>query len=88
MVQLPNPLLTSVLSNALEPGWVPTKMGGSSATEDLDQAHRTELWVAVSDEPCLSGVRRMLLSHGETASASCHAPTPQAWKFHPDLSPA
>jgi NAD(P)-dependent dehydrogenase (short-subunit alcohol dehydrogenase family) len=27
----------SVLSNALEPGWVPTKMGGSGATDDLDQ---------------------------------------------------
>jgi NAD(P)-dependent dehydrogenase (short-subunit alcohol dehydrogenase family) len=41
----------SVLSNALEPGWVPTKMGGSSATDDLDQAHRTQVWLAVSDVP-------------------------------------
>ena len=41
----------SVLSNALEPGWVPTRMGGSSATDDLDQAHRTQVWLAVSDEP-------------------------------------
>ena len=41
----------SVLSNALEPGWVPTKMGGSSATDDLDQAHRTQVWLAVSDDP-------------------------------------
>ena len=40
-----------VLSNALEPGWVPTKMGGSDATDDLDQAHRTQVWLAVSDEP-------------------------------------
>src|SRR6202451_743637 len=40
-----------VLSNALEPGWVPTKMGGSQATDDLDQAHRTQVWLAVSDEP-------------------------------------
>jgi NAD(P)-dependent dehydrogenase (short-subunit alcohol dehydrogenase family) len=30
-----------VLSNALEPGWVPTKLGGAEATDDLDQAHRT-----------------------------------------------
>ena len=37
----------SVLSNALEPGWVPAKMGGSSATDDLDQAHRTQVWLAV-----------------------------------------
>ena len=41
----------SVLSNALEPGWVPTKMGGSGATDDLDQAHRTQVWLAVSDDP-------------------------------------
>ena len=40
-----------VLSNALEPGWVPTKLGGSDATDDLDRAHRTQVWLAVSDEP-------------------------------------
>ena len=40
-----------VLSNALEPGWVPTKMGGSSAPDDLDQAHRTQVWLAVSSDP-------------------------------------
>jgi len=40
----------SVLSNALEPGWVATKMGGASATDDLDQGHRTQVWLAVSDD--------------------------------------
>jgi hypothetical protein len=30
---------------------VPTKMGGSSAADDLDQAHRTQVWLAVSDDP-------------------------------------
>jgi NAD(P)-dependent dehydrogenase (short-subunit alcohol dehydrogenase family) len=44
----------SVFSNALEPGWVPTKMGGSSATDDLDQAHRTQVWLAASDDPAAS----------------------------------
>jgi NAD(P)-dependent dehydrogenase (short-subunit alcohol dehydrogenase family) len=39
-----------VLSNALEPGWVPTKMGGPSAPDDMDQAHRTQAWLAVSDD--------------------------------------
>lgn len=39
-----------VLSNALEPGWVPTKMGGASAPDDLDKAHRTQAWLAVSDD--------------------------------------
>ena len=39
-----------VLSNAVEPGWVPTRMGGPGAPDDLDQAHRTEAWLAVSDD--------------------------------------
>jgi len=44
-------LWPDVLSNALEPGWVATRMGGSSATDDLDQGHRTQVWLAVSDDP-------------------------------------
>jgi NAD(P)-dependent dehydrogenase (short-subunit alcohol dehydrogenase family) len=40
-----------VLSNALEPGWVATKMGGRGAPDDLDAAHRTQVWLAVSDDP-------------------------------------
>jgi len=42
---------TGVFSNALEPGWVPTKMGGAGAPDDLDQGHRTQVWLAVSDDP-------------------------------------
>jgi NAD(P)-dependent dehydrogenase (short-subunit alcohol dehydrogenase family) len=41
----------NVLSNAVEPGWVSTKMGGASATDDLDQGHRTQVWLAASDDP-------------------------------------
>lgn len=40
-----------VFSNALEPGWVATKMGGAGATDDLDQGHRTQVWLAASDDP-------------------------------------
>ena len=39
-----------VFSNALEPGWVPTKMGGPGAPDDLDAGHRTQVWLAVSDD--------------------------------------
>jgi NAD(P)-dependent dehydrogenase (short-subunit alcohol dehydrogenase family) len=39
-----------VLSNALEPGWVPTRMGGPGAPDDIDQAHRTQAWLAASDD--------------------------------------
>jgi NAD(P)-dependent dehydrogenase (short-subunit alcohol dehydrogenase family) len=40
-----------VLSNALEPGWVPTKMGGAGAPDDMGQAHLTQAWLAASDDP-------------------------------------
>jgi len=40
-----------VLSNALHPGWVATRMGGAGATDELDQGHRTQAWLAVSDDP-------------------------------------
>jgi NAD(P)-dependent dehydrogenase (short-subunit alcohol dehydrogenase family) len=40
-----------VLSNALEPGWVPTKMGGPGAPDDMDQSHLTQAWLAASDDP-------------------------------------
>jgi NAD(P)-dependent dehydrogenase (short-subunit alcohol dehydrogenase family) len=42
-----------VLSNALEPGWVPTKMGGAGAPDDLDEGHRTQVWLAASDDPAV-----------------------------------
>jgi NAD(P)-dependent dehydrogenase (short-subunit alcohol dehydrogenase family) len=41
----------AVLSNALEPGWVPTKMGGPGAPDDLSLAAVTQVWLAVSDDP-------------------------------------
>lgn len=44
-------LRPDVLSNALEPGWVPTKMGGAGAPDDMDQAHLTQAWLAASDDP-------------------------------------
>ena len=35
----------------MTPGWVPTRMGGPGAPDDLGQAHLTQAWLAVSDEP-------------------------------------
>jgi NAD(P)-dependent dehydrogenase (short-subunit alcohol dehydrogenase family) len=40
----------TVLSNSLEPGWVPTKMGGREAPDDLHEGYVTQAWLAVSDD--------------------------------------
>lgn len=37
--------------NCLEPGWVPTKMGGPGAPDDINQAHLTQAWLAASHDP-------------------------------------
>ncbi len=37
-----------VLSNAMEPGWVATKMGGPGASESIEEGSRTQVWLAVS----------------------------------------
>jgi NAD(P)-dependent dehydrogenase (short-subunit alcohol dehydrogenase family) len=39
------------LSNAVDPGWVPTKMGGAGAPDDLEEGHLTQTWLAVSADP-------------------------------------
>jgi len=38
-------------SNAVDPGWVPTKMGGASAPDDLTLGHLTQTWLAVGNDP-------------------------------------
>jgi NAD(P)-dependent dehydrogenase (short-subunit alcohol dehydrogenase family) len=40
-----------VSSNAVDPGWVPTKMGGPNAPDDLRLGHLTQEWLATSDDP-------------------------------------
>ena len=40
-----------VVSSAVDPGWVPTKMGGSGAPDDLEQGHLTQTWLSASDDP-------------------------------------
>ncbi len=39
-----------VYSNAVDPGWVPTRMGGPGASDDLRLGHLTQEWLATSDE--------------------------------------
>jgi NAD(P)-dependent dehydrogenase (short-subunit alcohol dehydrogenase family) len=44
-------LRPDVLSNAVDPGWVPTRMGGPGAPDDLELGHRTQEWLVSSDDP-------------------------------------
>jgi NAD(P)-dependent dehydrogenase (short-subunit alcohol dehydrogenase family) len=42
-----------LFSNALEPGWVATKMGGAHAPDNLEEGYRTQAWLAASDDPAV-----------------------------------
>jgi len=39
-----------VYANAVDPGWVPTKMGGKAAPDDLQKGYETQVWLAASNE--------------------------------------
>lgn len=52
-----------VPSNAVNPGWVATRVGGRGAPDDIDQAHRTQVWLAVGDEPEVTETGRYVYHH-------------------------
>jgi NAD(P)-dependent dehydrogenase (short-subunit alcohol dehydrogenase family) len=43
-------LRPDLVSNSVNPGWVPTKMGGPSAPDDFDRGHQTQEWLATSNQ--------------------------------------
>src|SRR5256885_15261747 len=47
-----------VYANALDPGWVPTKMGGQGAPDDLQKGFETQVWLAGSNERSAKGSGR------------------------------
>jgi NAD(P)-dependent dehydrogenase (short-subunit alcohol dehydrogenase family) len=61
-----------VLSNAVDPGWVPTKMGGAAATGDLQMGHQTQTWLAVSHDTAA------MVSGGYWYHRQRQQPAPQA----------
>lgn len=40
-----------VISSAVDPGWVRTRMGGAGAPVDIDTGQRTQSWLATSEDP-------------------------------------
>jgi NAD(P)-dependent dehydrogenase (short-subunit alcohol dehydrogenase family) len=45
----------AVISNAVDPGWVPTRMGGPGAPDDLELGHLTQIWLAVGGDADATG---------------------------------
>jgi NAD(P)-dependent dehydrogenase (short-subunit alcohol dehydrogenase family) len=43
-------LWPDVLSNAVDPGWIKTKMGGPAASDDVGDGAATQVWLAVSEQ--------------------------------------
>jgi NAD(P)-dependent dehydrogenase (short-subunit alcohol dehydrogenase family) len=43
-------LWPDVPTNSVDPGWVPTRMGGRHAPDDLRLGHLTQEWLATSDD--------------------------------------
>ena len=63
-------LWPSVVSNAVDPGWVATKMGGRGAPGDLGQAHLTQVWLATAPSKPSGGYYYHLRPHATHPAAS------------------
>jgi NAD(P)-dependent dehydrogenase (short-subunit alcohol dehydrogenase family) len=60
----------AVISNAVDPGWIRTRMGGSGAPGDLDQGAATQVWLATSDDAAATVSGRYFLNSREERPAS------------------
>lgn len=49
-----------VFSNAVDPGWIRTRMGGPGATDDLAAGADTQVWLATGTEPAATVTGRYL----------------------------
>jgi NAD(P)-dependent dehydrogenase (short-subunit alcohol dehydrogenase family) len=58
-----------VRSNALEPGWVPTRMGGPGAPDDMVAAPVTQAWLAAGDDPAAAVTGRYFYHQREKTPA-------------------
>jgi NAD(P)-dependent dehydrogenase (short-subunit alcohol dehydrogenase family) len=58
-----------VLANAVEPGWVPTRMGGPGAPDDMAAAPVTQAWLAVGNDPSTQVTGRYFYHERETSPA-------------------
>jgi NAD(P)-dependent dehydrogenase (short-subunit alcohol dehydrogenase family) len=57
------PIWPDVASNAVDPGWVPTRMGGHGAPDDLGEGYATQVALATSDDSRFSRLTGQYLHH-------------------------
>lgn len=55
-----------VYANTLDPGWVPTKMGGHGAPDDLQEGYETQVWLATSNDESATVSGRFFYHKKET----------------------
>lgn len=70
-------LYPETFSNAVDPGWVPTRMGGEGAPDDLTKGAETQAWLAVSDE-LKAKVTGQYFHHKEIRKSNPLADSPEA----------
>ena len=64
-----------VRSNAVDPGWVPTRMGGPGAPDDIDAGHETQDLLAAGD-PAAADATGQLWFHQQPRPAAAPANDP------------
>jgi NAD(P)-dependent dehydrogenase (short-subunit alcohol dehydrogenase family) len=65
-----------VFSNAVDPGWVPTRMGGPGAPDDLRLGYLTQVWLATSND------RQARTTGGYWYHQQLHSPHPAVHDLH------
>ncbi len=58
-------LWPEVLTTAVDPGWIRTKLGGPNATDDLPEGAATQVWLATSDDPAATVTGRYFKRQAE-----------------------
>lgn len=58
----------TTLSNAVDPGWIKTRMGGPGATDDLPDGAETPVWLATSEDPAAKVTGRYFNRRRELAA--------------------
>jgi NAD(P)-dependent dehydrogenase (short-subunit alcohol dehydrogenase family) len=59
-----------IYTNAVNPGWVPTKMGGTGAPDDLRKGYETQVALAVSNDEKVKASGRLFYHQKEVPTSS------------------